>query len=336
MTAFKSAVILLIAAAQTHVSSAADIVALHPASVPAGVSMASFYGATWTGNQFVVVGESGAILTSPDGSTWTDRSVPLVFPLFAVAGDTTMIVAVGYGSEVWSSPDGSTWTRRVPETMVNLYGVAVGIGPDDVSEFVAAGAGGAVICTTSPMGVTSRDANVWYKESSSTAQDLNAVFYGSGHFKAVGHHFSDLSGNHATIVDGGAYAASWSDVASSASEDLFGLTAFNSFFLSVGDTGTAMFTPFTSTVDVGVTTPLRASAFGSLPTDIATVGDDGVVVASFDEGGSWKRQDVPTSQNLHAIAISSSKQRIVIAGEDGTLLYGDIVRDDIFNNGFDF
>lgn len=290
--------------------------------------MMTLYGATWTGNQFVVVGENGTILTSADGMSWTSRSVPLVVPLFAIAGDTTMIVAVGYGSEIWSSSDGSAWTQRVPETAGNLYGVAVGTGPDDVSEFVAAGVGGAVISTTSPMGVTSRDANVWYKESSATTQDLNAISYGSGHFKAVG--------DHGTIIDGGAFGSSWSTVASAASVDLFGLTAFNSFFLSVGDSGTALFTPFTSTTNVGVTTPLRASAFGTLPADIVTVGDDGTVLASFDEGSSWKRQEVPGSQNLHAVAISSSKGRIVIAGENGTLLYGDIVSDDIFHGGFDF
>jgi hypothetical protein len=37
-----------------------------------------------------------------------------------------------------------------------------------------------------------------------------------------------------------------------------------------------------------------------------------------------------------AIAFSPSKHRIVIAGEGGSLLYGDIVRDNIFGDGFDF
>ncbi len=103
----KTFAVVVAVCSQTPLSYAANAPALHPATMPTGASMMTFYGATWTGNQFVVVGENGTILTSPDGMAWTSRSVPLVVPLFAVAGDTSMIVAVGYGSEIWSSSDGS-------------------------------------------------------------------------------------------------------------------------------------------------------------------------------------------------------------------------------------
>jgi photosystem II stability/assembly factor-like uncharacterized protein len=327
---------LAIALMSTRPSQAADAIILRAASPPSTKLTTTFYGATWTGNQFVVVGESGAIVTSADGENWIDHSVPIVFPLFAVAGNTTMIVAVGYGGEIWSSPDGSAWTQRFPGVTSNLYGVAVGTGPDLVSEFVVAGSEGTLLTTTSPLNVTSADANIWYTQSSPTASDLNAISYGSGRFKVVGNHFTDLSGDHATILDGGSYGASWSTVASGASVDLFGFTAYNSFFLAVGESGTAMFTPFSSDTNVGVSASLLAASFGVLPNDIVTVGKAGAIVASFDEGASWKQQYSPTSQNLFALAMQSTKARFLIAGEAGTLLYGDIVHDDIFNSGFDF
>jgi hypothetical protein len=319
----------------TSAAQGADVVIARAAALPTKLALTTFYGAAWTGSQFVVVGESGAIMTSPDGEQWTDRSVPLVFPLYAVAGDQTMIVAVGWGGEIWASTDGSSWTQRFPETTEDLFSVAVGTGPDVVPEFVAVGAEGTLISTTGPLNITSRDAMLWYNEFSPTSADLNAVAYGSGRFKAVGNRYVDGTGEHATILDGGKYGAAWSMVATGASEDLHGMASYNSLFLSVGHGGGAVFSPFTNVADTGVTTALRAAAFGQLPTDIILVGDDGNIVASFDQGASWHSQYAPTMRGLYAVAINGRKSRAVIAGEAGTLFYADIVHDDIFNDGFD-
>ena len=86
----------------------------------------------WTGNQFVVVGghnieeefasgPSGAIvLTSPNGTTWTRRTVPTGKPLEGIVFNGSLYVAVGRatgagssaGAEILTSPDAVTWTPR--------------------------------------------------------------------------------------------------------------------------------------------------------------------------------------------------------------------------------
>lgn len=76
------------------------------------------YGLLWTGTQFVAVGYSGTILTSPDGAAWTSRASGDSSAFFrAVAGDKEQIVIVGTyppGSEglMFTSSTGVTWTRR--------------------------------------------------------------------------------------------------------------------------------------------------------------------------------------------------------------------------------
>jgi hypothetical protein len=85
----------------------------------------------WTGSQFIAVGgdgRGGAVLTSPDGFTWTLEQVPsnIVSPiLHGVAASSARIVAVGSQSLVQgplpakglmlSSSDGIAWTEvRMP------------------------------------------------------------------------------------------------------------------------------------------------------------------------------------------------------------------------------
>ncbi len=76
---------------------------------------------TWGGNQFVAVGEGGAILTSPDGVTWTPRAS---YSLDGVTWGGDQFVAVGLEGTILTSPDGVTWTPRASGVTYYLYGVA--------------------------------------------------------------------------------------------------------------------------------------------------------------------------------------------------------------------
>ncbi|MBN1981153.1 MAG: hypothetical protein JW795_06455 [Chitinivibrionales bacterium] len=87
----------------------------------------------WTGSQLVAVGASGqtkepmhgnCILTSPDGITWTSRTVPVNKELFFVTGSNSQLLAVGDTGTILTSPDGVTWTARSSGTTVQLYGAA--------------------------------------------------------------------------------------------------------------------------------------------------------------------------------------------------------------------
>lgn len=65
----------------------------------------------WLGNQFVAVGDYGAILTSADGSSWAIRDSTTARDLYAVTQVGTRLLAAGENGIILSSVNsGSTWT----------------------------------------------------------------------------------------------------------------------------------------------------------------------------------------------------------------------------------
>ena len=130
---------------------------------------------------FVLVGTAGALLTSPDGITWTSRS----------AGSQTfndviyangLFVAVGANNAVYTSPDGVTWTLRTATGSFNqvVYGNSL---------YVIVGSSGVIF--TSPDGVT------WTSRTSGTTQNLNSIVWNGSTFVAVG-----VNGVYSTSSDG--------------------------------------------------------------------------------------------------------------------------------------
>ena len=93
-----------------------------------GTFMAGGYSAlndvTWSGTQFVAVGASGTILTSPDGITWTTRTSGTTSGLNAVVWSGTQFVAVGASGVIRTSPDGITWTTRASGTTASINDIA--------------------------------------------------------------------------------------------------------------------------------------------------------------------------------------------------------------------
>jgi hypothetical protein len=186
-----------------------------------GVILSSPDGATWTqrsfsndyglasvayGNGiFVAVGESGSIgpgptggklfgtiLTSPDGITWTARSLgTATYPLCGIAYGNGIFIAVGnpppavfnpLSSEqavtssgldaiILTSSDGITWTPQSSAGASFLSEVAYGNGI-----FVAVGN----TILTSPHGIT------WTPQSSGSDNSLSGITYGNGIFVAGG------------------------------------------------------------------------------------------------------------------------------------------------------
>jgi hypothetical protein len=100
----------------------------------------TLYGVTYGNGLFVAVGESGTILTSPDGITWTDRSSGVTVYLNGVTYGNGLFVAVGQSGAILTSPNGITWTNRSSGVTNNLYGVTYGSGL-----FLAAGGSGMIV-----------------------------------------------------------------------------------------------------------------------------------------------------------------------------------------------
>src|SRR5690606_33893142 len=108
-------------------------------------ALKSLQSVTWTGSQVVAVGDSGTVITSPNGLSWEGRVSGVGGHLFGVAASPSRIVAVGAGGTIVTSADGITWQPQASGVTVGLYGVTW-----TGSIFVAVGAGGTVI--TSPDG----------------------------------------------------------------------------------------------------------------------------------------------------------------------------------------
>lgn len=80
-----------------------------------------FYSVTYGGPAeaplHVVAGfqnSTGTIFTSPDARDWTERALPTVPPLYAIAWGAGQFVAVGDAGTVITSDDGLAWTWRPP------------------------------------------------------------------------------------------------------------------------------------------------------------------------------------------------------------------------------
>lgn len=100
----------------------------------------------FTGTQYVVVGNSGTVLTSPDLSTWTSSTSGTTATLYEVAYSGATYVAVGSGGTILVSPDAISWSAATSNTTNALYGVTWA-----GDEFVAVGSGTTAL--SSPDGV---------------------------------------------------------------------------------------------------------------------------------------------------------------------------------------
>ena len=69
-------------------------------------------GVTYGNSIFVMVGQSGTILTSSDGTSWDNRTSGTSNGLYGVTYGTSTFVAVGHYETILTSSDGTTWTSR--------------------------------------------------------------------------------------------------------------------------------------------------------------------------------------------------------------------------------
>lgn len=129
---------------------------------PSGVELQSV---AWSSalSLFIAVGQNGAIITSPTGVTWTNRTSGTADDLFGVGASPSLIVAVGENGRIVTSPNGTTWTLRTSGVVDTLS--AVDWSPT-FGLFVASGANGRIL--TSPDGIT------WTIRTSGTSNGLGA------------------------------------------------------------------------------------------------------------------------------------------------------------------
>ncbi len=126
---------------------------------------------------FVIVGESGKLLTSSDdGLTWTTRVSNVGGYLSDVIYGNGYYVAVGMSSKIIRSSDGVTWavqSNSLPTSSAYLMRASYCTGV-----FKAGGTNGVI--WSSPDGAT------WTAEPSGTTNDIRGISYAADQFVAVG------------------------------------------------------------------------------------------------------------------------------------------------------
>jgi hypothetical protein len=213
--------------------------------VPAdGLRSAAFGAGLW-----VLLDDVQNIFTTTDFVTFTLRSSG-VFEIewksvvwSAVVG---LFVAGGRFNLMKTSPDGITWTDRDPGFTAadDILGVTYAAG-----QFVAVGTSGKI--ATSPDGVT------WTQRVSGTANAVNRVAYGAGHWVAV----TDFAPDSLTILRS-ADAVTWTTANSfGANVDVKGIGFGFNLFVAVG--GVLNTSANLATSPDGVTWTQRTANYGA-------------------------------------------------------------------------
>ena len=88
-----------------------------------GTLLGKYENGKWIVSLFVSVGQSGTILTSSDGTSWTERtSGTSEYPGGVTYGNGTFVM-VDQDGIILTSSDGTTWTERTSGTSKSLSGV---------------------------------------------------------------------------------------------------------------------------------------------------------------------------------------------------------------------
>lgn len=262
-----------------------------------GSSLASV---TWLGTQFVAVGATGTILTSPDGLAWTPRSSGTTNRLNGLAWSGRQIVAVGAGGAVVTSSNGINWEVELSETTKSLFAVAW-----SGNLFVAVGADGCLL--------TSTDGTSWRSKNSPTNYWLFGVAAFGDLLVVCGHWGTILTSTDGTY---------WRGRTSGTAEPLLGITATQEQLVVVGYSGTILTSTNGETWisrQSGTANHLGGVTWGitTLGVRLVTVGADGGILTSLD-GIHWTARSSPTTADLNDVAWSGAM--FVAVGENGIII----------------
>lgn len=258
---------------------------------------AGLWSIAYGSGQWIAVGESGTILSSVDGITWSSR----------VSGYTSRwLVSVGYGASTWvvvgesglilTSSDGSSWTARTSGTTSRINGVTYGGG-----RWIAVAESGELL--------TSTDSRTWTKLSPSTDR-LRGITYSYGQFVITGD-----NGLIRTTIDSTDYSSNLLPSGFFVESVIYGRKTF----VAVGEDGYVISSPDAVTwnnVKSGTTSYLRGVTFFN--GQFVAVGTSGVVLTAPSPDSAWTARQTGSTATLTAVA--SSDATIVAVGSSGTIL----------------
>lgn len=268
---------------------------------------------------WLICGDGGMLMTSPDGVTWTSRTPDAAFAgIFHAchwSPTAALFIVVGASKEIQTSTDGVTWTQRDTAAGPTLYGVT-----HDGTNFIAVGAnGGAAYVITSPTGVT------WTVRTgpSSTTRLTAVVSDGAGVVIAVGWPSSG-TGRISVSTDHG---VTWStDSAPATISNLNAVTRSpDGLYYGAGDDGDIV----VSSDDGASWTVYRNGSSGPEAYGVVAPGGGFVVCVMggvtadpadplFGHGTTWRTASVPTAEG--ALSAHYADGRIVVGLDGGGVL----------------
>jgi hypothetical protein len=167
------------------------------------------------GNQFVLTGDQGTVLTSPDGTNWTRRPTSTTNFLTSVAAFPGGLVAVGRGGTLLTSSDGSRWTNAPSGTTNWLYRARYVGGL-----LIVLGQNGTIL--------TSPDAATWTRQTGPTTSWLNDVAKLDQTYFIVGTQGTVLASSN---------AVEWISIGSITDKSLYGVASHEGQLVAAGVEG---------------------------------------------------------------------------------------------------
>jgi hypothetical protein len=168
-----------------------------------------------TEDLFVVTGDGGTVLTSPDATNWTLRPTPVSRFLSCVEPFPGGFVAVGDLGALLTSTDAHVWQDRSRDTTNWIYRVRWLGG-----QLVAVGQNGLLF--TSPDGAT------WTPRNTGTTRWLNDLEYIDGTYYVVGTQGAVLASND---------AVTWADLGTITGKSLYGAASVGGQLVVAGVEG---------------------------------------------------------------------------------------------------
>ena len=267
---------------------------------------------TYGGGKFVAVGDSGKIVYSADGASWTAVNSNSIYKLNGVAYGNGKFVAVGVSETIVHSSDGINWTQSTTDGVFNLNSK---IEFSDITygggKFVVVGEFGSIAYSTNGTNWTAATTPF----DRSTGYDIESIAYGGGKF-VVG-----VSGSSRGIAysDNG---TSWTKVANHPFTTIACIAFGGNRFVACDDAGRAAYSAdgdaWTRIDDF----PIHADGITYGNGRFVAGGTSGGIVYSAD-GAAWTKVADSTFGTTSIFGIAYGNNRFVAVGQGGKMAYAD-------------
>ncbi len=264
----------------------------------------TLWGITAVGPRWVAVGEGGAIIHSPDGtSRWNSAVSNTTRWLLDVARSPVLnlYVAVGDAGTILTSTDGGTWTPQSSGTTQRLNSVLWG-----GDRFLVVGENGTAL--------TSTDGGTWTARPTGDTGWLRGIAYGNGRFVVTGHDGTLLiSSDGGANFDRGLVATSAHLDAAIFAGDRFYVTGSNLVLGSSPDG--ALWTLDPALNPDGREDGIVYNGLVYFNQTLLAVGDRGRIRDQF--GGAWNSNAITTDWR----AVAATTYTVVAVGTGGQTAY---------------